>query len=304
VFDVVSVGHISIDSIRLPERNRPFIVLGGSVAYASLAARRLGARAAVVSKVGGDFPNAYKTWLMKESVDVSAVSEVENARTTRFELVYSSDLSDRVLRLRARAPPILADELPNSLEAEAVHLAPIAHEIGFEVAERLRKSASVLSLDPQGLVREFSKDGHVTLGPLVDGRILGLVDIFKSSAAEIGAVTGVSELRSAMKSVHERGVKIVIVTLGKGGVMVSTEGESFSVPTFKHRKVVDPTGAGDVFIGAFLAEYTRSEDYFWCSCVGSATSSLVVEGVGPALLGEKKEIYRRARVLYEKEIKE
>jgi hypothetical protein len=41
----------------------------------------------------------------------------------------------------------------------------------------------------------------------------------------------------------------------------------------------------------------------WCACVGSAAASLVVEAAGPTFLGDKIEINRRARILYEKEIK-
>ena len=67
---------------------------------------------------------------------------------------------------------------------------------------------------------------------------------------------------------------------------------------------VDPTGAGDVFIGAFLTEYISQKDSLWCACVGSAAASLVVEGVGPTFFGEKEEVYRRASLIYEKEIKQ
>jgi hypothetical protein len=38
--------------------------------------------------------------------------------------------------------------------------------------------------------------------------------------------------------------------------------------------------------------------------VGAAVASLVVEGIGPTFFGDREEIIRRARVLYEKEIKE
>ena len=65
----------------------------------------------------------------------------------------------------------------------------------------------------------------------------------------------------------------------------------------------DPTGAGDAFIGAFLAEYVSGKDPEWCSCVGSAASSFVVEGIGPAVFGEKEETYLRARQIYGKELK-
>jgi sugar/nucleoside kinase (ribokinase family) len=303
VFDVAVVGHFAIDSIILPDRPRPFVVLGGSAAYVSFAARRLDATVCVVSKVGGDFPSAYLWWLGQEGIDVSRVVKVEGAQTTRFELKYSSDLSGRNLRLKNKAPPITVDDVLTSLKAKTIHVSPIAGEIAYEEAAKLRKFADALSLDPHGLVRDFDENGNVTYGSLPDKRILELVNVYKSSLEEIRAVTGLSNLGSAIKAVHDCGVETVIVTLGTKGAVLSVEKAVYNIPAYKSQKVLDPTGAGDVFIGGFLAEYIRGEDCLWCACVGSAAASIVVEAVGPTFLGDKAEIYRRARLLYEKEIK-
>ncbi|MDH5460377.1 MAG: PfkB family carbohydrate kinase [Candidatus Bathyarchaeota archaeon] len=304
MFDVVSVGHFTIDSIFLPDRHMPLVVLGGSAAYVSFAARRLDATVSVISKVGDDFPKAYMWWLGQEGIDLSGVVKVENAQTTGFELKYTNNLSNRNLRLKSRAPSITVDDLPKSLKAKAIHFAPIAGEVTDEVAEKLRSCTEWLSLDPQGLVRKFDAKGNVTSGSLADKRILQLVDIYKSSSNEIKAATGLSRLDSAIKAIHDHGVKTVIVTLGMKGAVLSVEETIYNIPAYKSEKFVDPTGAGDVFIGGFLAEYIRGESLLWCVCVGSAAASLVVEAVGPTFFGDKAEIYRRASVLYEKEIKE
>ncbi|MCS7115825.1 MAG: PfkB family carbohydrate kinase [Nitrososphaerota archaeon] len=300
MFEIVSAGHFCIDSITLPGRSTPYVILGGSVTYVSLAAKRLGANVSVVSKVGGDFPKAYMWWLSQEGIDLSGVVEVKDAKTTRFELKYDGTLSSRSLRLISRAMPITVEDLPNSLRAKTIHLAPIANEIQYEVAESLKKRAEVLSIDPQGLVRTFDESGNVTISPLADKRILELVNIYKSSLDEIEAVTGRRDLKSAVNAVHDFGVGTVIVTLGVKGAVLSIDGTIYNVPAYKPSKVVDPTGAGDVFIGGFLAEYIRGGDSFWCACVGSAVASTVVEGFGPTFFGEEGEIRRRARVLYEK----
>jgi sugar/nucleoside kinase (ribokinase family) len=304
VFDIVTVGHFAIDSILLPERQTPFVVLGGAAAYVSLAAKRLDTRVSVISKVGGDFPEAYRWWLQQESIDLSGLVKDETALTTRFELKYSGLQTERTLLLKGKAPPITVDDLPISLKADAIHLAPIAGEISYDVAERLKSHADVLSLDPQGLMRSFDEAGNVALKPLVDKRILGLVDILKSSRSEIEAATGLSDVASAMEAVHKLGVKMVIVTLGGEGSVVSVDGDTYRIPAYQSEKIVDPTGAGDAFMGGFLAEYVYGENYLRCGCVGSAAASLVVEGIGPTNFGDKTEIYRRARLLYEKEIKE
>jgi len=303
MFDVVSVGHFCIDSIFLPNRH-VFVVLGGSATYVSLAVRRLDATAAVVSKVGSDFPAAYMWWLRQEGVDLSGVVMVGDAQTTRYELEYDASLEARVMRLKSKAPPVTIDDLPRAMKARVVHVAPVADEITYEVVEELRESADVLSIDPQGLLRNFDANGNVTNKELMDKRILGLVNIYKSSADEITALTGSSDIASAIKAVHDYGVATVIVTSGAKGNKLSVEGTIYDVPTFKTSKFVDPTGAGDVFIGAFLAEYVRGEDSLWCASVGSAAASLVVEAVGPTSLGDKTEICARAQSLYGKEIKQ
>jgi sugar/nucleoside kinase (ribokinase family) len=300
LFDIVSAGHFSIDSIFLPSRQTGFTVLGGSVAYVSFAARRLEARVSVISAVGADFPAAYKWWLQQEGVDLSGVMNVQDALTTRFELRYDGDLSNRTLCSKNRMLPIRVEDLPTFLKTRIIHLAPIAGEITDEVAEKLRSCTEIMSLDPQGLIRKFDQDGNVTLQQPNDNTILGFINVLKSTPTEIETLTGLSDLDSAIKAVKNRGVNIVIVTLGAEGALVAVEDTIHRVPAYKPEKLVDPTGAGDAFIGAFLAEYARGEDCAWCSQVGSAAASLVVEGIGPTSFGDKEEIYRRASTLTEK----
>ncbi len=302
--DVAVVGHFAIDSIRLPSRSAPFVVLGGSVTYVSFVTKRLDAMVSIISKVGGDFPEAYMWWLGEEGIDLSGVTKLANEQTTRFELGYSKDLSNRTLKLTSKASPINVSDLPRSLRAKAVHVAPIAGEISYKVVERLKACADVLSLDPQGLLRRFGKTGKVTSRTKVDKRLFSLINIYKSSLYEINALTGHSDLQPAIKAVHDFGVETIIVTLGAKGAVLSVMGTLYNIPACNSRVFVDPTGAGDAFIGGFLTEYTRQKDSLWCACVGSAAASLVVEGIGPTFFGEKEEIYQRARSVYEKEIKQ
>ncbi len=302
--DVAIIGHLSIDTILLPSRTTPFVVLGGSAAYTSFAAKRLRATASIISKVGGNFPEAYLWWLRQEGIDVSGVTKLEDASTTSFELSYSADLSERVLKLKSKGSPICLADVPVDLQAKAIHIAPIANEVSFEVVEHLKHCAEVLSLDPQGLLRSFDEAGNVTENASLDTRIFSLINIYKSSLNEIYTLTGEPELKAAIKAIHDVGVETVIVTMGTKGSVLSVEGAQFNIAACPSQVVVDPTGAGDVFMGGFLNEYLRQKDSVWCACVGSAAASLVVEGIGPTYFGTKEEIYRRAKTLYEKELKQ
>ena len=298
--DIAVVGHFSIDSILLPSRPHAFMMLGGSVTYVSLVTKRLEANVSVISRVGGDFPEAYVWWLKQEGIDLSGVVKNEAEATTRFELEYNSDLSNRTLRLKSKAAPIKLEDLPKDLHAKAIHIAPIAGEISVEVAEHLKHCTDVLSFDPQGLLRRFDEAGNVTCCSPMDMNMLDMVNVYKSSSEEISVLTGQSDLKAAIKAVHDRGVETVIITMGARGAVLSVEKTIFDIPACQPKAFVDPTGAGDAFMGGFLTEYLRAKDSFWCSCVGSAAASFIVEGLGPTCLGNKEEIYGRANAIYEK----
>ncbi|MGF3522537.1 MAG: carbohydrate kinase family protein [Candidatus Bathyarchaeia archaeon] len=301
--DVAVVGHFAIDTIKLPGNNAPLTSLGGSVAYSSLTVRFLGGAVAVISKVGGDFPAGYLALLEQKGVDLSGVTQVAGAKTTRFELEYSQNLSSRILRLKAKAPPITLSDLPEGLQAKAIQIAPIAGEISSEVVEHLRRRGEVLALDPQGMLRSFDSEGNVVLHSNADLKLLSLIDVYKSSVEEILASTGLSDVKAAISAVHDFGVRVVFVTMGAKGALLSTENSVFQVPVYPCRRYVDPTGAGDVFMGAFLTELSRKKELLWCACVGSAAASLIVENVGATMTGTSEELYQRAHALYEKEIK-
>ena len=303
IFDVAVAGHFAIDNILLPSRSKPFVVLGGSVTYVSFITKLLGGTVSIISKVGGDFPESYMWLLREEGIDLTGVTKLKRSGTTRFDLKYSKDLSRRSLKLESKAAPIKLSNLPKSLLAKAVHIAPIAGEISYEIVKKLKRFADILSLDPQGLLRRFGKTGRVRLSSSIDKRLFRLINVYKSSFNEIHAITGHSDINLAINAIHDFGVKTVVVTMGAKGAVLSVEKTIFNIPACSSRVVVDPTGAGDVFIGGFLTEYIRQKDAFWCACVGSAAASLVIEGIGPTFFGEKEEIYHRANSIYEKEIK-
>ncbi len=302
--DITVVGHFAIDTLTLPSRPHAVTVLGGSAAYTSLAARRLDAAVSVISKVGGDFPQAYMWWLQEEGIDLANVVRVEKEQTTRFELKYNKDLTNRKLKLTSKAPPITAADLPKAFHSKVVHIAPIAGEIPYETIAKLKKCADIVSLDPQGIMRSFDAEGNVTYKTTISKRTLNLINIWKSSTEELNAATGHKDTRTAIKAIHDYGVDTVIITQGAKGAILSISGTRYNIPPCKPATLVDPTGAGDVFISGFLTEYIRQKDSLWCACVGSAAASLVVEGVGPTFFGEKEEINRRATAIYEKGIKQ
>jgi sugar/nucleoside kinase (ribokinase family) len=298
MFDLAVVGHFAIDSMLSPKIAVPKYTLGGPPTYVSLAARKLDAKVSVISKVGKDFSENYIELLNANGIDLSGLKRVDNALTTRFVLRYEDE--ERKLQLQSRAPPITLEDISRSLKAKVIHIAPISDELSTEIVDRLRTLTEMLSLDPQGFLRRFDEDGNVLLKKWKDPHVLEQIDLYKSSLNEIRMITGLTDLKLAMEKIQDYGVKAVIVTKGVRGSTLLYEENFYEIPACKPRVVRDLTGAGDAFIGAFLAEYVKRKDPVWCMCVGSAAASFVVEGVGPTVFGEKKDIYQRASQIYEK----
>lgn len=299
MFDLITIGHFAIDLIVLPEEEKPRRRLGGPPTYTSLAARKLGSSVSVISKVGGDFPSRYINWLKRRGVDISGLKIVKGSRTTSFLIKYHPN-GERDMILKSRAPPIRIEDLPESSRAKAVHISPIANEITTDLIAKADSIASIVSLDPQGLLRRFDRDGWMSLQGIEDLDFLKHVQVFKSSDEEIKILTGKSDIMGAIRKIRNYNVEVTMITMGKRGTIISFDNKLFKIPIAKSEIVLDPTGAGDVFIGAFLAEYIKDEDPLWCACLGTAAASLIIEKIGPSGFRNEKRVYMRARQVYEK----
>jgi sugar/nucleoside kinase (ribokinase family) len=274
--------------------------VGGPPTFVSLVANKLGARVGVVSKVGEDF-RRHVTWLRENNVDLSHVQILNDACTTRFILTYNH--GKRKLQLRRKAPQLVLQDIPTSLRTKAVHIAPVANELSPELIQELKGRASLLSLDPQGFLREFDAHGNVKPKKPGDLSFLHDCDVFKSSVKELKTMTGSVKIGASMRKIRNYGPKIILITMGRRGVLAHVDEAFYHIPACRPSILRDPTGAGDAFVGAFLAEYLRETEPLWCCCVGSAAASFVVEEVGPQRFGEKIEVYRRAKKIYEQGIK-
>jgi sugar/nucleoside kinase (ribokinase family) len=298
-FDIVTVGHFSIDRIKLPNRNGTTPTLGGPPTYVSLAAKKLGANVSVVSKVGADFPERFRRLLERRGVNLSGLRVDANASTTSFFLNYSLG-GERELYLKKRASQIETEDIPDFLDSKVVHVAPIANEVHLETLRKLKSLGSIVSLDPQGFIRRFGENGKMRNGQLENFEVLNGVSVLKASYDEAKAITGRASLINMVESLCKRGAKTVIVTRGAEPTILHVEGKTFSVPPAKPKTVVDPTGAGDVFIGAFLTMLVRGEEPLWCACAGSAAASFVVEKCGPSGFGSPTQVQVRAEEVYDK----
>ena len=69
------------------------------------------------------------------------------------------------------------------------------------------------------------------------------------------SITKCDTAEDAAKELIKKGIPIVIITLGNKGALVTTEEFQKKIPPYKINKVIDTTGAGDTFNGAFSVAY-------------------------------------------------
>jgi len=269
--------------------------MGGVTCYAALAARALGAYVKVISVVGEDFPKSYLEILRRAGIDLSGVQVTAGKQTTRFEITYLGD--ERTMKLLSRAGEIKLR--PHYEGFDGIYLGPIAWEIDLDSIKRLTKESVKLLLDPQGLMRTIDESGFIRLRRL-DLKIPGLW-ILRISREEAEILAGSSKLTKIINHLRRLRAEIMILTLGGEGALILHGSKIIKVPCYPVR-VIDPTGAGDVFGGAFLTEFLQSRDLEWAAAIGSAMASIVVESRGfspllsPSIVEEAR---RRAKLIHE-----
>jgi len=272
---LLAVGHVTRDA-------RPGgDVLGGSVTYGALAARRLGWDAAILTSAGPDFEPE------RELAGIPVFVRRSSA-TTRFVNEYDGDGRRRQV-LTARADDVDTDALPAGWrDPDALMLGPVAGELdgfgatGFE--------AGCVGAIAQGYVREIGPAGRVSLRPWEKpGRDLLGVHVLVLSEHDLPEAE-----QRALDLLTD--VPMVALTRGWRGLTLLTRQGAHEVPTLP-RPEVDPTGAGDVFAAAFLVRYHETRDPLEAAAFAACAASCVVEGVGVSTLGDRPEVVRRLALL-------
>ncbi len=233
--------------------------MGGASFYASIAARKMGGNVGVVSKIGSDLDK--KSLFVFEEMGIQTSIKKTNGLTTSFEIEYLP--KSRRLKLKERCEPILFEDVPKHfLDASSLLISPIAREISSDFIEKIsRETDSMLAIDVQGFVRKFDEQGNAYYDVWKEGeKILPLVNIVKCSKREALAAMKSEEIYDAAQKILNFGPETVIITLGEKGVLIRGEENLLITPKTRPEKVIETTGAGDIFFGVFLLEYSLTKN--------------------------------------------
>ena len=157
-----------------------------------------------------------------------------------------------------------------------------------------------MSLDIQGLVRKVNRFGEVRVFRRDLDSVLRICDLMKASIDEAKRETSSRDHHVILDRFLAKGPRYAILTLGpKGSLLGIRNFKKFLIPAFPDNGIKDPTGAGDVYSGAWLTSYLRTKDPVWAASVGSAFGSLASQRTGLSKFRVSRiELFRRTSWVY------
>src|SRR5688572_15953628 len=272
---VLIVGSTALDSIKTPQAENPRL-LGGSASHAAVAASFF-APVKMVGVVGDDFPAKYLKLYKKHRIDLTGL-QVEAGKTFHWAGEYEVNMNHRQTLLTElgvfeRFTPHLPDAYKQS---SFVLLANIAPALQHHVLDQMASPRFVVA-DTMDLWL------NIALKDLL--RLLKRIDGFVLNDSEAHQLTKEDNAFAAIKKLHQMGPKYVIIKKGSHGSILSGPKGWFICPAYPLHTVVDPTGAGDSFVGGmmgYLATAKGSIDANIRKAMihGSVVASFCCEGFG------------------------
>jgi sugar/nucleoside kinase (ribokinase family) len=268
-------GTLAFDSIRTPAGAHSKL-LGGSGMYASVAASLFTAPY-LISIIGHDFPEEYVSFLTDRKINLSGVTQSDGL-TFHWSGAYEKDLSQ-------------AQTIATDLN--------VLWEFNPQVPEQALPSRVVLmaNFDPvlqRKAILQFSGPKLVVMDTMnfwIENCIdelretIGHADVLIINDQELRMLSGKNNLIQGIREVMNLGLKRIVVKKGEHGAIMFNGTDYFMCPALPVDELIDPTGAGDTFAGAFCGylathEGWTEESFRRAVLYGILVSSHTVRGFG------------------------
>ena len=272
---VLIVGSTALDSIKTSvELNAR--LLGGSASHAAVAASFFGP-VKLIGVVGEDFPKKYVALYKKHRIDLSGL-QVQKGKTFHWAGEYEVNMNNRrTLLTELGVFEKFTPHLPaQHKKSPFVLLANIAPSLQHHVLDQMSKPKFVVA-DTMDLWLNIALDDLTRLLKRIDGFVL--------NDSEAHQLTKEDNVFAALKKLHKLGPKYVIIKKGSHGSILSGPKGCFICPAYPLPKVIDPTGAGDSFVGGLMGYLSTAKGGIDANIrramiYGSVVASYCCEGFG------------------------
>lgn len=252
---------------------------GGKGSNQAIAAAKAGANATLITRIGADpFAAVARSEWAAAGVDAGPVITDRSRPTGAAFIFVQSDGGENAIIVEPGAAGALsaedAEAARDVITGARVFMTQLEQPIAAaRTGLRIARSAGVATLlNP------------APAAPL-DDALLGLCDYLTPNESEAEELTGVAvatldDARRAGDALIARGVGCAVVTLGARGALVHGPGVSEIAPALDAGPVIDTTGAGDCFAGAFAAALAEGRPPLDAAHFGCAAAGLSVTRPG------------------------
>ena len=272
---VLIVGSTALDSIKTPKAENTRL-LGGSASHAAVAASFF-SPVQLIGVVGEDFPKKYLDLYKKHKIDLTGL-QILPGKTFHWSGEYELNMNNRrTLATELGVFETFNPTLPKSHQnAKFVLLANIAPALQHHVLDQTTNPKFVVA-DTMDLWLNIALEDLIKLIKRIDGFVL--------NDSEAHQLTKEDNVFTAIKKIHKMGPKYVIIKKGSHGSVLSSPKGIFICPAYPLHKVVDPTGAGDSFVGGMMgylaaAKGSIDTNIRRAMIYGAVTASFCCEGFG------------------------
>ena len=290
---IIVVGTLAFDTIETPfgkvER-----VIGGSAPFASLAAKTKNVDCAIVSIVGNDFPKSYLQLLVSKEIDISEVQIEKDGKSFFWCGKYHDNMNKRdTLETQVNVLANFDPKIPENFKnPDVLVLGNLDPKVQLSIVSQFDKKPNFTMLDTMNFWMDNTLDNLL--------KIISKVDLICINDEEVIQLSGCKDYENGVKKILTMGPKYIIMKKGEFGATLYSDESEFFCPSFKVKKVIDPTGAGDSFAGAFAGYLAESKNYTFESIssaliYANAVASFCVEkfGIDNMLHISKDEIDKR-----------
>jgi sugar/nucleoside kinase (ribokinase family) len=258
-------------------------ISGGSAANTIVGAASFGARAAFVGKVKNDALG----WVFQHDIRAAGVAydtkpADDGASTARCYVIVTPD-GERTMNTYLGAAQ---DLHPEDVEAEQITAAAITYLEGYlwdppHAKEAFRKAAKIahgagrqvaLTLSDAFCVDRYRAE-------FLDLIKNGTVDIVFANERELHSLYQTADFDTAVKALRAD-ARLAVVTRSEKGCVVVTREHVEAVPAHPIERLVDATGAGDLFAAGFLFGLARGADHRSAARLGSLAAAEVIQHIG------------------------
>lgn len=262
--DIVSLGECMVELFSeepIAQAISFHKAYGGDTLNTLVAAARLGSNTGFITRVGNDpfAPFLLESW-RAEGIDVSHARLVEGFNGLYFiSLLPGGEREFTYYRRGSAASTMTPSDLDPAYigGARVLHVSGISQAISPSCRETVL--AAVRLARERGVLVSYDPNLRRKLWPtLAEARaamqeVLPFADIVLPSAPdEMAELMEVWSTEEGVEHLWAAGVRTVAVKLGEKGCLLGRDGRLIAIPPFVPEAVVDTTGAGDAFDGAFL----------------------------------------------------